>query len=347
MLPTEFSAAVLTETNRPLSIQPSIKVPRLKLGQVLVKVKYAGLCHSQVMEARGKRGEDRFLPHMLGHEGSGEVVAVGEGVSKVAVGDLVVLGWIRGEGLDAGGTQYESTIGTINAGGVTTFSEYTVVSENRCVKLDSNFPLDLAVLFGCALPTGAGMVLNQLQPKSGSTVAVLGLGGIGLSALLALNKFSLKRVVAIDVSEEKLQLAKEFGATDTVLMTPEVADEVKDLLGDGVDYCLEAAGTTQTIETGFALLNRNGHLLFASHPAAGEMISLDPFELICGKTIKGSWGGGSMPDKDVPELMRIIKELDLPVHKLLSHRYSLNEINQALDDLEDRKIVRALIEIDA
>ncbi|WP_417552487.1 zinc-binding dehydrogenase [Marinomonas fungiae] len=346
MLPNEFSAAVLAEINLPLNIQSSIKVPKLKPGQVLVRVKYAGLCHSQVMEARGKRGEDKFLPHMLGHEGSGEVVEVGEGVTKVSVGDQVVLGWIRGEGMDAGGTVYDSPIGKINAGGVTTFSEYTVVSENRCVRLEEGFPLDLAVLLGCALPTGAGMVLNQLKPKTGSTVAVLGLGGIGLSALLALNKYSLKRVIAIDVSEEKLQLARDFGATDTVLMSPEVAEEVKALLGDGVDYCLEAAGTTQTIETGFALLNRSGHLLFASHPAAGEKISLDPFELICGKSIRGSWGGGTMPDKDVPELMRIIKELDLPVHKLLSHRYTLDEINQALDDLEDRKIVRALIEID-
>jgi len=346
MLPNEFSAAVLAEINLPLNIQSSIKVPKLKLGQVLVKVKYAGLCHSQVMEARGKRGEDKFLPHMLGHEGSGEVVALGEGVSKVAVGDYVVLGWIRGKGLDAGGTQYESPIGTINAGGVTTFSEYTVVSENRCVKLESSFPLDLAVLFGCALPTGAGMVLNQMQPKTGSTVAVLGLGGIGLSALLALNKFDLERVIAIDVSEEKLALAKELGATDTLLVSPTLVEEVNAIVGGGVDYCLEAAGSTQTIEAGFSLLNRNGHLLFASHPEAGEKISLDPFELICGKTIKGSWGGGSQPDKDVPELMRIIKELGLPVHKLLSHRYTLDEINQALDDLEDRKIVRALIEID-
>lgn len=343
----KFKAAVLTELNKPLNIVTQVMIPELKTGQVLIKVKYAGLCHSQVMEARGKRGEDRFLPHMLGHEGSGEVIRIGDGVTKIKPGDQVVLGWIRGEGLDAGGCQYDSPIGKINAGGVTTFSEYTVVSENRCVVLKDDFPMDLAVLFGCALPTGAGMVLNQMQPKEGSTVAVLGLGGIGLSALLALNKYSLQRVVAIDVSEEKLALAKELGATDTYLMTPDLVDDVKADLGEGVDYCIEAAGSTSTIECGFSLLNRSGTLLFASHPAAGEKIQLDPFELICGKKISGSWGGGSQPDKDIPILQNIIKQMGLPVHKLLSHKYRLDDINSALDDLENRKIVRALIEVDS
>lgn len=349
MIPETFRAAVLTELGQPLQIIEQVKVPALKPGQVLVRLHYAGLCHSQVMEARGHRGADPYLPHMLGHEGSGEVLAVGSAVTKVKPGDQVVLGWIRGQGEEAGGSQYESPIGTINAGGVTTFSELTVASENRCVPLPAGIPMDLAVLFGCALPTGAGMVMNQLKPESGARVAVLGLGGIGLSALIALQLFSPAQVIAIDAEPAKLELAKQLGATDTLSAGPEIVEQVRGLTGGlGVDYCLEAAGSAQTIEQGFAMVKRGGGLcLFASHPPAEQRISLDPFELICGKRIQGSWGGASQPDQDVPRLAELFVRQGFPYQKLLSHSFSLEQINEALDALERRQLVRALIRISA
>ncbi|MBR9885762.1 MAG: zinc-binding dehydrogenase [Oceanospirillales bacterium] len=348
-MPNTFRAVVLTELAQPLQVVEGVKVPALKPGQVLIRLAYAGLCHSQLMEARGARGSDPYLPHMLGHEGSGEVLAIGEGVTKVSPGDKVVLGWIKGEGMDAGGTQYESPIGTINSGGVTTFSELTVVSENRCVPLPEGVPMDLAVLFGCALPTGAGMVMNQLKPAPGSSVAVLGLGGIGLSALIALQLFEPAQIVAIDAEPAKLELAKELGATHTVQAGPELVARVIELTdGKGVDYCLEAAGSAKTIEQGFGLVKRGGGLcLFASHPSAGERIELDPFELICGKQIQGSWGGASRPDQDIPRLAELFVKKNFPYPKLLSHSFSLDEINQALDALEKRQLVRALIRIGA
>lgn len=347
MTPQSFKAAILVRTGSPLELISGIEIPDLRQGQVLVKIAYAGLCHSQVMEARGHRGVDAYLPHMLGHEGTGHVVATGPKVEKIKVGDRVVLGWIKGEGHEARGTVYSSPIGNINAGGVTTFGEYAIVSENRCVPLPDFIPMDIGVLLGCALPTGAGIVLNQLRPAEGITAGVLGLGGIGLSALLALSIFKPKTLVAIDCEQAKLDFAKELGATHTCLAGDATEDEIKQLTaGAGLDACIEAAGHAATIELGVKLVRRNGgRCIFASHPPAGDMIRLDPFDLISGKKIEGSWGGASHPDVDIPRIASLFTSNKLPLRRLLSHVYSLDNINQSLDDLESRRIVRALIEI--
>jgi len=340
----KISAAVLEQTNQPLVIHHDIEVPILKSGQLLVKLRYAGVCHSQLMEARGKRGEDKYLPHFLGHEGVGDVVKVANGVGKVSSGDSVVLGWIKGQGLDAGGCEYVQGNRLINSGAVTTFSTYAVVSENRVVKLPEGITPKTAVLLGCALPTGAGIVINQLQPKADSTVGVYGLGGIGLSALLAMNHFKPQAIVAFDVEDSKLALAKELGATHCYSVNEAGISQFKQDFPLGLDNIIEAAGKTSTIEMAFSLIKRGGgRCIFASHPPAGEMIKLDPFELICGKSIEGSWGGATQPDHDLPLIVDIINKYRLPVEKLLSNEYSLEEINQALDDLEQRKITRALI----
>ncbi len=340
-----ISAAILKKINE-LVIVHDIRMPDLKSGQLVVKIQYSGLCHSQLMEVKGGRGEDKYLPHMLGHEGVGIVEDVGDGVTKVQVGDKVVLGWIKGEGIDAGGSVYESPKGNINAGAVTTFSTYSVVSENRVIKIPDNFDSKVAVLLGCALPTGAGIVLNQLKPKANSTVLVYGLGGIGLSALLALKHFKNVKVIAVDIEPSKLVLAQEFGAHECYLATQQGLSELKECHADDIDYAVEAAGTVKSIEHAFELIRRGGKCIFASHPKQGDKISIDPFELICGKRIEGSWGGGSKPDKDIPIIADIINKYNLPVHKMLSKEYPLMEINDALDDLESRKIVRALIRMD-
>jgi len=340
----KISAAVLEQSNQPLVIHHDIETPQLNSGQLLVKLKYAGVCHSQLMEVRGKRGEDKFLPHFLGHEGVGDVVEIAEDVAKVKVGDSVVLGWIKGQGLDAGGCQYKQGDRLINSGAVTTFSTYAIVSESRVVKLPAGITKKTAVLLGCALPTGAGIVLNQLQPEPNSTVGVYGLGGIGLSALLAMNHFNPQAIVAFDIEDNKLALAKELGATHCYSVDEIGIAQFKRDFPLGLDSIVEAAGKTSTIEAAFSLIKRGGgRCIFASHPPAGELIQLDPFELICGKSIMGSWGGATQPDLDLPIIVDIINKYRLPVEKLLSNEYSLEEINQALDDLEQREITRALI----
>ena len=341
-----MKAAVLYDKG--LVVEDSIEIPSLKNGQVLVKIAYSGICRSQLMEIRGYRGEDKYLPHLLGHEGSGAVVDIGKNVTKVNPGDYVILGWIKGEGIEAGSSKYRKRDISINAGAVTTLNEYAVVSENRCVKLPDSIPLDIAVLFGCAIPTGAGIIFNEIKPKKGSNIAIFGLGGIGLSALMATKLFACSKVIAIDVETDKLRLAKDFGATHCINSSRE--DSIKTIMqiteGIGVDYSVEATGVTLSIEKAFeAVRVRGGLCVFATHPKAGDKIKLDPHALISGKQIRGSWGGASCPDKDIPRFAKLYKEGKLPLEKLLSHTYTLDEVNRAFCDLEKRKIVRALIKI--
>lgn len=337
-------AAILYRTGEPLRVR-EIEIPPLQKGQVLVKMHFSGMCRSQLMEVRGGRGEDKWLPHMLGHEGSGTVLETGDGVTKVKPGDNVILGWLRGSGLEAPGATYRCGSETINSGQVTTFSTHTVVSENRLTPLPDGIPMDIAVLFGCALLTGAGMVLNELKPEPGSTVAVLGLGGIGFSALAALTHYSCRQRIAIDISDEKLALAKKFGATHTFNAgDANMVKAVLELTGGGADACIEAGGSTRTIETGFALIRpKGGKLLFASHPPDGEVIRLLPHELISGKQIMGSWGGASSPDRDVATIAGLYRQGKFPLEALLSKRYRLEQVNEALEDLEHGKVFRPLL----
>jgi S-(hydroxymethyl)glutathione dehydrogenase/alcohol dehydrogenase len=346
-----MKAAVLSRLGEPLGVMSGIECAAPGCGQVLVKLAYSGVCHSQLMEVRGRRGADAYLPHLLGHEGTGKVIEVGEGVSKVKPNDLVVLGWIKGSGLDGGGVRYRCACMSqdINAGGVTTFNEYALVSENRIVPLPAGVPLDVGVLFGCAVPTGAGIITNDLLPAPGSSIAVFGLGGIGMSALMATMLFECAKVIAVDVSPDKLSLARSFGATHTIDATQtDPIREIHSMTGGlGVDYAVEASGQVSVIEQALESVRRGGGIcVFASHPEHGKRISIDPYELICGKQIRGSWGGSSRPDRDIPMFAQLYLEGKLPLEKLITKRYTLDAINEALDDLENNRVGRPLIEID-
>ena len=338
------NAPVLETLDMPLIVK-NIAIPELLEGQVLVKVLFSGVCRSQLMEVRGGRGNDPWIPHLLGHEGAGIVVAVGEGVSKVKPDDEVILGWVKGDGLDAPGAKYSCGDQVINSGRVTTFCNYTVVSESRLVIKPASLPFDTAVLFGCALPTGAGMVLNELKPSAEQSVLVLGLGGIGLAALMALKALSVRSIIAIDVSEEKLLLAKQLGATHTFnSMNEGFQQAILELTQGGADFCVESAGQVSTIELGFSLIRKNGgKLLFASHPPEGEVIRLAPHELISGKQIAGTWGGASAPDRDIPKMQALFQNSNIPLDALLAKRYTLEQVNEALDDLETGRVFRPLI----
>lgn len=342
-----MKAAVLFKTGEPLRIIDNLVAPTLIRGQIKVAIIYTGVCHSQLMEVKGLRGEDKYLPHLLGHEAVAKVKEIGPQVSKVAVGDIVVLGWIKGDGIDASGGIYTYNGTKINAGSVTTFSEESIVSENRVVKLPQGMPLQLAILLGCALPTGVGLVLNQLKPKEGTNIAVFGLGGIGLSALITTTLFKPNTLIAVDIEAEKLELAKALGATHCFnANSPTYLEEIKELTAGGCDYTVEAGGTCRSIEAAFEVTKeQGGECIFASHPKEGEKISLEPHAFHRGKKISGSWGGNSNPDSDIPKLVNLYKEHNLPLDKLLSASYQLDDINNALNDLDERKITRALISI--
>ena len=340
----KMTAAVLEQCGQPLQLM-ELDIPPLQRGQVLVKIAYSAICRSQLMEIGGHRGQDKWLPHLLGHEASGTVVDVGAEVTKVAPGDDVILTWIKCSGIESATPQYCHNGRTINAGPVTTFSNYSIVSENRVALKPNELDMDIAVLFGCALATGSGMVLNELKPKANDSVIVLGLGGVGMSALLALIATGVKQIIAIDTDPKKIELAQSLGVTAAQYESEEsVLSFVRQSFPDGADFCIEAGGTTGTIELGFSLINERAcQLLFASHPPAGEQISLDPHELITGKQIRGSWGGATRPDIDVPLLSKLVVRNRVPLMTLTKDKFPLEDINKAIDLFKRRKIIRPII----
>ena len=344
-MPMQTEAAVLFELAQPLRLI-TLSIPDLKPGQVLVDVAYSGVCRSQLLEVRGKRGPDRFLPHTLGHEGSGTVLEVGAGVTKVKPGDRVVLSWIKGNGADVPSTVYQSSEGPINSGAISTFMRQTVTCENHVTLIPDAMPLREAALLGCAIPTGAGIVLNTARVRPGSSVAVFGVGGIGLSAVLAADLMNATTIIAVDVFEHKLEQARQLGAT--YLINARQQDPLATILeitgGRGVDYAVEAAGRRETMETAFQAVRDNGGLcILAGNLPHGERISLNPFDLIKGKRIIGTWGGESQPDMDIPLYVDLYLAGKLKLDLLITHEYRLEDINQAFDDLEQGKVGRTLI----
>jgi S-(hydroxymethyl)glutathione dehydrogenase/alcohol dehydrogenase len=337
--------AVLTQINKPLDII-ELTLPPLLKGQVLVKVSYAGLCHSQLNEIKGKKGPDAYLPHTLGHEGSGIVINVGEGITKVKTGDKVVLTWIKGNGLDAKGAFYNSKLGIINSGPISTFMQHTVVSENRLVKIPDNFEMLDAALLGCAIPTGGGIVRHDMSVRKDSSIVIFGVGGIGLSALMVAKKMGANIIIAVDVHESKLKLASSYGATHTInAKNTNVLDVIFDITkGKGVDYALEAVGNSSVIEQSFNSIKQLGGLcVIAGNVPFGSKIQIDPYDLIKGKKIVGSWGGSSNPDIDILEYIKWISEDCMNVKKLITHQFDIHSINEAFEVLDKGQAGRIML----
>lgn len=341
-----MKAAVLYELGAPLVIE-EVRAPDPGQGQVLVKMAASGVCHTQLLEIRGKRGKDLYLPHMLGHEGAGVVEAVGPGVSRVRAGDHVILSWIVGPGASAAPPTYWKGSQPINAGALTTFQEYTLASENRVTPIRGDMPLDKAALLGCAVATGAGAVLNTAQVKPGTTVAVFGVGGIGLFAVQAAVWRNAARVIAVDVREEKLERARKAGATDAVHAGRE--DPVRAILdrteGKGADYAVEAAGLPETMEQAFLSVRTGGGVAaLVGNLPRGMKIQIDPFALICGKRLVGSWGGDTDPERDFPGYVDLYFAGKLKLDEMITHRFRLEEINEAFEALEKGEVGRAIVE---
>src|SRR3989344_5050390 len=279
-IPRKTLAAVLTKLKAPLELL-ELDIPDLQPGQVLVRVKLSGLCRTQLSEAQGLKGEDKYLPHLLGHEAVGEVVEVGPKVSTVQAKDTVVMSWIKGKGMDvAGGTFYHQGK-KMNAGGVAVFTQYAVVAENRVTKIPKTVPLDVASLLGCAVATGAGIVKNTLQVKPGSSIAIFGIGGVGGMALLMAKALKCRPLIAIDVQPKKLAWAKKLGAAHTINSAiQDVAGVMAEIVPGGVDYAVEASGLPVVMEQAFASLRNTGVLAIAGHPEPGNTMRIDPFDLI-------------------------------------------------------------------
>jgi S-(hydroxymethyl)glutathione dehydrogenase/alcohol dehydrogenase len=313
-----------------------------------VEVAYSGVCGTQLLEARGLRGPDPFLPHLLGHEGSGRVAETGPSTAKVRPGDRVLLSWMKGSGADVFASVYGWGGRKVNSGAIATFSRMSVISENRLSVLPREFPLREAAFFGCAVPTGFGMVFNALRPRPGSTLAVFGTGGVGLCAVAAARLAGCAVVAAVDGRPERLEAARRMGATHCVEAGEGAGAALKSLAPAGFDCAVEASGRPEAMAQALGCVRpRGGAAVVAGNARFGECLRIDPRELNAGKRLLGTWGGDNDPDRDFPAYLGRLSSGDLDLSPLLSEPYPLSRADAALDDLEAGRRARPLIDLSA
>jgi S-(hydroxymethyl)glutathione dehydrogenase/alcohol dehydrogenase len=347
-LPKTMQAAILVEQRQPLVIDRVELPTAVTYGQVLVKVCYSGICGSQIGEIDGVKGKDPYLPHLLGHEGSGVVMKVGQGVTHVHPGDHVVMHWMPGKGIQPKPPVYARNGRPVNAGFVTTFNEYAIVSENRLTPIPDDFPLDLAPLFGCAVTTAFGIVNNKANIKIGQSVVVFGAGGVGLSVIQAAAMVSANPIIAVDLFDEKLEFSKKVGATHTVnAKKTEAAGWIRGILnGIGADAVIENTGDPNVISMAYQLTGSTGKTILVGVPKVGSQVSLYTLPLHFGKLITGTRGGECLPHQDIPRYIKLMRAGKLDLQKLVTDRFKLSEINTAIENMRAGEITgRCLIEI--
>lgn len=343
-----MTAAILVESRKPLVIDQVELPDALQYGQVLVKVHYSGICASQIHEIEATKGPDKYLPHLLGHEGSATVLETGQGVKHVKPGDHVVMHWKPGAGIQSEPPSYRWRGRTLNAGWVTTFNEYAVVSENRLTPIPSDFDLRLAPLFGCAVTTGFGVVNNDAQVKIGQSVAVFGVGGVGLCVVQAANLVSAYPIIAIDIHDSKLALARELGATHAfnALTEPNLAEAILAAAGrSGVDVAIETTGNTRVIEQAYELTQPSGKTILVGVPKAGDNASIHTLPLHFNKILKGSHGGDAMPHIDIPKYVKLTYAGKLNLATLATHEFALNQVNIAMATMLAGRSARTLLQL--
>lgn len=339
MLPTTTKAAILVSQNKPLVVD-NVELPsELGVGQVLVELDVSGICGSQLGEIAGVKGPDRFLPHLMGHEGFGHVLATGPGVKHVQSGDSVVLHWRPGVGIQSDPPKYSWRGNTLNAGWVTTFNRHAVISENRCTVVPDDIDPDAAALFGCAITTGFGVIENNASLRMGETVVVFGAGGIGLNIIQAGVLLSASKIIAVDLFDSRLELARHLGATHIInSMKQDVVASINTALdGLPLDVFVDNTGNPEVIESGYKLIDKSGRLVLVGVPRQGNNISLHTLPLHFGKVITGSHGGESNPSRDIPRYLRLLQQGRLSVDRVVTARYPLDQINSAISAMRDGK----------
>ncbi len=338
-------AAVLVEHNKPLELC-DLEIPPLRPGQVLVEIAYSGVCRTQLGECKGWRGPDKFLPHCLGHEASGWVRQLSVGCAKfntLAVIDKpVVLSWMKGSGADVTGTKYHRRYAempnitqVVNAGPVTTFQKYAVVSENRVTPLAEGMDMKQAALLGCPLPTGVGAVWNTVGARPGQSVAVFGCGGVGLSAILGAKLAGCDPIRVTDTDERKLSLARRLGATTDW-----------EIMADGYDLAIECSGSTSAMYKALRCVRpRGGIAVILGNAKHSEELTIPPRWLNDGKQLRGSWGGDTDVDRDFPRLMLLMQSGKLDVSPLIGEVFPLERVNEALSVLESGGVGRPILDM--
>ncbi|MBU0725977.1 MAG: zinc-dependent alcohol dehydrogenase family protein [Alphaproteobacteria bacterium] len=373
----QMKAAVLHEIGlpRPYAESRPLHIETLQLdppgaGEILVRVRAAGLCHSDLSVINGDR--PRPMPMALGHEAAGEVLECGPGVEDLQKGDHVVMVFVpscghclpcaegrpalcepgaaangKGALLSGGHRLHDGHGHDVNHHvGVSAFAEYAVLSRSSVVKIDKELPWEQAALFGCAVLTGVGAVVNTAQMKPGTKAAVIGLGGVGLNSLLGAILCGAEQIVAIDLLESKLDMARQLGATDAFnAKDADIVEKVREATKGGVDYAFEMAGSVPALELAYKITKRGGMTVTAGLANPTKSMSLSPVVLVAEeRTLKGSYVGGCVPLRDIPRYIEMFRRGRLPVDRLLSERIEgLEGINAAFDRLADGVSIRQVI----
>jgi S-(hydroxymethyl)glutathione dehydrogenase/alcohol dehydrogenase len=324
------SAAILVEQRKPLLID-EVELPALGYGQALVQVKVSRICGSQLGEIDGVKGPDKYLPHLLGHEGGGVVVEIGPEVSRVKPGDRVVLHWRPGAGIQAAPSKYRLGNQTVNAGNITTFQGLTVVSENRLTPVPEDTDFEIAALLADTLTTGFGAVTRDARVTIGEAVAVIGVGGIGLGIVLGAHLAGAHPVIAVDLHEHKLAKAREFGATHTINPNREnLADAVQRIVGGPADAAFDVTGNPAVIGEAWKITGPKGRLVLVGVLRHDQQFSLNTMPLHHGKVLTGTEGGSSQPQLDIPRYLRMIRSGRYDPRGMVTHRCGLAGVNDAI-----------------
>jgi alcohol dehydrogenase len=350
--------------SRPLEIA-DLELDGPGAGEVLVRVRAAGLCHSDLSVIDGSR--PRVMPMVLGHEAAGEVVEVGPEASGLAPGDHVVLTFVPSCGAcgpclagraalcEPGAAA--NAAGTLLSGrrrwhgrygeplhhhlGVSAFADHVVVSARSAVRVPADLPFDVAALFGCAVLTGVGAVLHSARVSPGDSVAVFGLGGVGLAALLGARVAGAGTIVAVDVVADKLERARALGATHAVAGGSQAVEAVREATGGGATHVIETVGNARVLADAYAATRRGGTTVTVGLPHPDQLLSLPAVSLVAEeKTLRGSYLGSSVPARDIPRFVELHRAGRLPVERLLTHRLGLDELNRGFDRLARGEGVR-------
>jgi len=339
-------AAILAQSRAPLVVDEIALPEALDAGQVLVRVLYTTICGAQINEIDAMKGPDRFLPHLLGHEASAEAIEIGPGVTTVAPGDTVVLHWRPSRGIQSRTPAYQWRGEKLNAGWVTTFNEYAVVSENRMTVIPKDFDLRVAPLLGCAVTTAAGVVNNDAHLKIGESVVIFGVGGVGLNLVQFAALAGGYPIVAVDLIDHKLEMARARGATHAINggTVGDVAGAIRDIVGAaGPDKVFETTGVKSVIECAYDLTHADGTCVLVGVPH--EKVTINTLPIHFDKVLTGSHGGSAQPHIDIPRIIRLMKAGRLSFEGIITDEFALDDINPAFDLVRSGKAGRVLIRV--
>lgn len=348
ILPTKTLAAILVEQKKDLVITEIDLPGTLDAGQVLVEFFYSGICGSQLGEIDGVKGPDKWLPHLLGHEASGKVLAIGPGVKHVKPDQIVVAHWRPGKGIEAITPTYKWNGRVVNAGWITTFNRHAVISENRLTPVPAHVDFKTAALYGCAVTTGMGIIEDKARIRFGDVVVVYGAGGIGLSIIQAASLTGAAEIVAVDLYSNRLELAGHLGATALVNSATEDPFEAisRVLNGQIVDIFIDNTGQPEIISKGYQVIKSTGKVVLVGVPKEGAKSEIFTFDLHFGKSITGTSGGEVRPEQDIPRYMRLFERRRISLSSLITEVAPLQKINKLVAGMRSGETVgRCLVDL--